>query len=780
MASLPRRGRPILRRILRALSRGAAGLAALAVSAVATWALAPQLDASPNALLAIGVSLAGWFGGLAVGLFSAVVATWAGPWLLASAPVHPDALQPSFLRLALFCVLGVLTGGVVRSNRRQRELYESAMGSVGYGLVFADAKGRVVFVNSKAEALSGWSLAKARRRSLAKVVPLVDGVSGLSRGHDVDVLLGGGETRALPPATLLVTREGPPVPIEGSLGPWRDSEGDVRGVVFSFRDATARTGGGGRGGRLSTEMARSLERLGQIAANLPAIVWEAQGVPGHGVQRITYVSEHLEALTGYTVAEATSTPNFWLDHMHPDDKQQALADVANVASERDSSVTQYRWVAKDGRTLWLESLLFAVRDAAGEVVGLRGVAIDITERMGVEAERSDLLSRERQARRDAEEANRLKDEFLMTLSHELRTPLNAILGWAMLLRTRPLPPDKQRRALETIERNARAQTQLIEDLLDMSRIVTGKLRLETKPVNVELVIDAVVETMRPGAEAKGVRLEVIADPDVELVPGDGDRLQQVIWNLLSNAIKFTPSGGRVEVRLRQLYDRVLITVSDTGQGIAPGLLPYVFDRFRQGGATHGGLGLGLAIARHLVELHGGSIEAQSLGESMGASFIVRLPIYAVRPVRWAVERQRPPGDEVVPGVPADPLAGLRVLVVDATADSRELVQVMLEGAGARVTTASNYREALARLNEGMPDVLVSDPFTADSDGFLLIREIRRRELDGGAPHLPALSLSGFARAEDRRAALEAGFEAHLARPISTEQLTAALAEVVGR
>jgi CheY-like chemotaxis protein/nitrogen-specific signal transduction histidine kinase len=404
---------------------------------------------------------------------------------------------------------------------------------------------------------------------------------------------------------------------------------------------------------------------------------------------------------------------------------------------------------------------------------MRGVAIEVSERLQAERDRSELLTREQEARRAAEEANRLKDEFLMTLSHELRTPLNAILGWACLLRDSRLDAEKQARAIETIERNARAQTQLIEGLLDMSRIITGKVRLELGPVSLTTTASAVVDSMRPAAEAKGIRLELAADPDVEAVPGDGDRLQQVVWNLVSNAIKFTPDGGRVQVRIRQLYDRVMLAVSDSGQGVKEEELPHIFDRFRQGERAQGGLGLGLAIVRSLVEMHGGSVEARSLGENLGATFVVRLPMFAA-PVHRAEAASATPVVEVAPALRGQ-LGGLRVLIVDDAPDARELAQVMLEQAGASVRLASTAQEALAALDAFQPQAIVSDLVMPGTNGFELMREIRAREAASGRPAVPAVALSAYARPEDRRAALDAGYHLHLAKPVGAHDLSAALA-----
>jgi signal transduction histidine kinase len=385
------------------------------------------------------------------------------------------------------------------------------------------------------------------------------------------------------------------------------------------------------------------------------------------------------------------------------------------------------------------------------------------------------------AMQEAEEANRMKDEFLATLSHELRTPLNAMLGWAQVLRMGKLDPAASARALETIERNARAQAQLIADLLDVSRIITGKLRLDFQPVELRRIVDAALDSVRPAADAKGIRLGVSLGPLASPVLGDADRLQQVIWNLLSNAIKFTPRDGAVEVRLRQNGASAEVRVSDTGAGIRPDFLPYVFDRFRQAESTitrsHGGLGLGLSIVRHLVELHGGTVEVQSEGEGKGATFSVLLPVRpAVAETPVLVESK---AAEASPWGRTELLRGLCVLVVEDEEDTRELLITALEQCGAEVLAAASTAEALARLDERPPDVLVSDLAMPDEDGYALIRKVRARPAERGG-RVPAAALTAYARAEDRVRSLAAGFQMHVPKPIDPAGLVSMVAALAGR
>jgi PAS domain S-box-containing protein len=416
---------------------------------------------------------------------------------------------------------------------------------------------------------------------------------------------------------------------------------------------------------------------------------------------------------------------------------------------------------------------------------LRQVALvfkDVTARKQVEQERERLLQLEGTAREQAEEASRLRDEFLATLSHELRTPLTAMLGWVQLLRAGRLPPEKHMRALETVERSARAQAQLIDDLLDISRILVGKLRLEVVPLELRSVVEAVLETVRPAADAKDIRLQATLD-SLGLVMGDAQRLQQVVWNLLSNAVKFTPRGGRVQVLVARRDSSVDITVSDTGQGIAPEFQPHVFERFRQedGGSTrmHGGLGLGLSIVRQLVEMHGGTVSVFSAGEGQGTSFTVRLPLAVARRQTVHVPESLQVSMSAA-GFSCPPeLDGLQLLVVEDETDTREMLVTLLEGCGARVRAAGSVAEALRLLAAERPDVLLSDIGMPEEDGYVLIERLRALPPEAGGD-LPAVALTAYARTEDRTRALLSGFSTHVPKPVEPLELLAVIASLARR
>jgi signal transduction histidine kinase len=402
---------------------------------------------------------------------------------------------------------------------------------------------------------------------------------------------------------------------------------------------------------------------------------------------------------------------------------------------------------------------------------------EIAERLRAEAEREALLAREKVLRAEAEELSRLKDEFLATMSHELRTPLNAIFGWITLLRTRRLDEVTQERALETIERNARAQKRLIEDLLDVSRIVTGKVALELVTVDPRRVVEAALETMHPAAQAKGLKIVPLLDIGAGTVRGDFARLQQIVCNLLSNAIKFTDTGGQVEVCLARHNGEVEISISDSGQGIKPEFLPLVFDRFRQEDGSisrrHGGLGLGLAIVRHLVELHAGSVDAQSDGEGQGAKFLVRLPAREANLLPRVTET---PSNGIVS---AAMLMGVRLLVVDDDPGARELISGMLEGFGAQVSVAESGQAALSLLFAQRPDVLIADLGMPGMDGYALIEQVRALDPDFGGL-TPAVAVTAYASPQDRLRALQAGYQNHVAKPVEAEELAIVIASLAGR
>ena len=530
---------------------------------------------------------------------------------------------------------------------------------------------------------------------------------------------------------------------------------------------------------LASQIESERRRLNNIVANVPGVVWEAWGQPAAADQRMNYVSDYVETMLGYSVDEWLATPNFWLSIVHSEDRENAAAAAAATFTSGRKGTNQFRWVAKDGRVLWVESQSVAVFDDQGEPVGMRGVTMDITEQKLADEERARVLQLEQAARNEAEEANRIKDEFLATLSHELRTPLTAMLGWLGMMRSKSLDESTSAYAFEAIERNAKMQAQLIEDLVDVSRIVSGKLKLDVRPMDPTPVVEAAVDAVRPAAEAKQISIEIVREPFIGPVTGDPDRLQQIVWNLLSNAVKFTPRDGSVEVHLRQMESWAEIVVHDTGIGIRPEFLPHVFERFRQADSTatrsHGGLGLGLAIVRHLVELHGGTVAAESAGPDQGSTFTVSLPLTA--------PRAQPTGEFEAPDLQGDGLVdlagilvGVRVLLVEDEPDARTLLALLLERAGAEVKQTATAEDAMSLISEFNPHVLLSDIGLPMEDGYELIRKLRSSPL-AALRQIPAIALTAYATENDRELALTAGFHLHLAKPVESGKLIEAVAHL---
>jgi PAS domain S-box-containing protein len=437
-------------------------------------------------------------------------------------------------------------------------------------------------------------------------------------------------------------------------------------------------------------------------------------------------------------------------------------------------------VTKDGRRLEVSLSISPIKDDVGTIVGAAKIARNISAQKALQREHDRLLAAETRARELAEAASRSKDSFLAMISHELRTPLSPIMSWARMLRTGGLDKARSERALEAIERNARAQAQLIDDLLDVSRIVAGKMRLEIRPMDLIEVIQSALDVVRPAADAKDIQIQPLLDTET-VVSGDPDRLRQVVWNLLSNAVKFTPKGGRVQIVLERVDSRVEIAVIDSGQGIAPAFVPHLFELFQQGeegsSRTHGGLGLGLSIVRHIVELHGGTVSAESAGQGQGARFTVRLPAMLARDARGArhpTRQSEPPREEAVR------LDGIRVLVVDDEPDSNEVVAAILGASGAEVRKAASATLALEELAHWSPDVLVSDIGMPTDDGYVLLRRVRT--LSNENARIPAIALTAYATTDDRVRIFSAGFLAHLVKPVDPAELVAVVASTarVGR
>ncbi|MEH2156954.1 hybrid sensor histidine kinase/response regulator [Nostoc sp.] len=570
---------------------------------------------------------------------------------------------------------------------------------------------------------------------------------------------------------------------------------------------------------VNTELRQSEERFRSLSTCSPVGIFETD-TEGD----CKYTNPRYQAICGLKAAE--SLEKKWLESVHPEDKERAIASWSAYICEGREYSEEFRFQAAHSNIRWVQVRSSPMLSSQGDLLGYVGTLEDITERKQAEEVRAQVI-REQTARQEAEAANRMKDEFLAVLSHELRTPLTSMLGWSKILRAKKLDEKATSRALEAIERNAISQMQLIEDILDVSRIIRGQLRLNVSAVNLLSVMEAALEAVRPLAEPKDIKLNTFLDTSIGSVYGDPARLQQIVWNLLTNAIKFTPKGGRVEVRLSTYFGFSIsdfglgadgenldssntdesnnlksvlessdgleptfilskksqntksqyaqIQVIDTGIGISAEFLPKVFERFRQADSTttrsHNGLGLGLAIVRHLVELHKGTIFAQSSGSGQGATFTVRLPLLQDnRGNREATGKSSSP-------IASTPLAGLRVLVVDDEADTRNFLSFMFEEYGAFATAVGSVDEALVVLEQAKPDIVISDIGMSEQDGYTLIRKLRSLEPEKGG-RIPAIALTAYTREEDRLKALSAGFQEHLSKPIDPNKLIAAVANIL--
>ena len=567
--------------------------------------------------------------------------------------------------------------------------------------------------------------------------------------------------------TIRVTKDGRQVAVSLTVSPVKDSSGRIIGASKVARDVSERRRGEIAQARLAAIIESSEDAI--ISKTLDGVItsWNAAA----------------ERVFGWTAAEAIGQHiTLIIPEEYREEERGVLARL-----RRGDRIDHFETVRqrKDGQLLDVSITVSPIRDGRGTIVGASKVARDISAQRILEQARQALLEREQAARTEAEALNRSKDQFLATLSHELRTPLNAIYGWARMLEGGGLDPAAMRNATQAILRNSTIQVQLIEDLFDVSRVITGNMRLDVRPMNVFAPLEAALDTVRPAAAAKGIRLDTALDPRATPIMGDPGRIQQVVWNLLVNAVKFTPKGGRVELRLRRVNSHIQIMVSDTGEGIAPDQVAHLFERFRQAdtGPTrrHTGLGIGLSLVKHLVELHGGTVSGMSAGLGQGSTFTVQLPVSVVQVQPPSRPRPEPRSaeDPDIGSVKPVSLRDVHVLVVDDDEESRELASLVLTNAGAETRTAPSAREAMALLEEWPPDVLVSDLEMPEEDGFSLLRRARRASLLRNRK-LPALALTAYGRSEDRVRVLAAGFNLHLAKPADPTELVLAVASLVGR
>jgi PAS domain S-box-containing protein len=652
-------------------------------------------------------------------------------------------------------------------DRNVRLLVESIQ---DYAIFMLDPNGYILSWNAGAERIKGYSANEIIGRHFSVFYP----AEAVQRGHPEFELQVATETGRFEEEGWRVRRDGSLFWANVVITALYDAAGVLRGFGKVTRDLTRRRSQE-ESLRQSEERFRLLvEGVSDYAIlmldpNGYIATWNtgAQRIIGYEPARI--IGRHFSVFYPPDAVESG-----WPEH------------ELQVATAQGRFEEQGWRLRSDGTQFWASVVITALRDEAGRLRGFAKLTRDLTERRRAEvmaadgARRDELLEAERRARIEAQRAARMKDEFLATLSHELRTPLNAILGWTQILRRlrTEAEPDLEH-GLEIIERNARMQIQLVDDLLDLSRIMSGRFRLDLQPLEAADVLRSALESARPAAEAKGIRLQGEIAPEPGTIAADPGRLQQVLCNLLGNAIKFTPRGGSITATLKQVDDQVELTVSDSGVGIPAQFLPHVFDRFSQQDSTasrsYSGLGLGLAIAKQLVELHGGSIHAKSDGEGRGATFVVNLPRAAAPP---APDSAQDDDAEASGGAALPRLDRLSVLIVEDEPDARELVGRILECHGARVTLAASAEEALRILDVSAPDVLVSDIGMPGMDGYQLMRRIRSTEPKG--KRLPALALTAFARAEDRKRVMLAGYQSHLAKPFDVNELVLLVSSLADR
>ena len=665
-----------------------------------------------------------------------------------------------------------------RELAAQREWFRVTLGSIGDAVIASDPDGHVTYMNEPAQAVTGWSLTEATGQPLADVFRIINEKTRQSIDNPADLVLRSGHVVGIANHTVLIDRNGVEHPIADSAAPIRNGDGRIIGVVLVFRDVTEERRAEDAVAEQREWFETTLESIGD------AVI--ATDIQGH----VVFMNPLAEHLTGWRLADARGKPCAGIfDIINETSRRSVENPVTRVLAEGAvvGLANHTVLIAADGTERPIDDSGAPIRSRDGRIVGVVLVFRDVSERRRGELDRREaslererLLEAERAARADAERASRVKDEFVAMVSHELRTPLNAILGWTQLMVKPEAGPDLVARGIDIISRNTRLQAQLISDLLDISRIVSGKLRLDMEQVDLASVVSDAADTVQRDADDKKIVIKRDLDARAGTIAGDSARVQQIVWNLLANAIKFTHEGGLISVRLRRVGADAEITVTDSGVGIRPDFLPHIFDRFKQADQSitrrFGGLGLGLSIVKNLVELHGGSIRAESEGIDRGATFTIVLPASAES---WPGDRRAPSNlvskESAQPG---DSLSGIRVLVVEDEPDTCEFLDRFLRGYGAEVVLARSAAEALSRLSDEKVDIVISDIGLPEVDGYDLMSRIRQLPASAGGA-VPAIALTAYARTEDRTRAFRAGYQAHLAKPIEPAELVATIASFAG-
>ena len=654
----------------------------------------------------------------------------------------------------------------------QQEWFRVTLGSIGDAVIASDPDGHVTYMNSSAQTLTGWTVEEAAGRALADVFHIMNEKTRLPVDNPAALVIRSGHIVGLANHTVLIDRNGVEHPIADSAAPIRDLHNRILGVILVFRDVTEERRAEEAIAEQREWFETTLESIGDAV-----IATDVQG-------RVEFMNPIAEHLTGWRACDASGRKCDEVFRIVNEDTRRTVENpVTRVLAEGTivGLANHTLLISADGTERPIDDSGAPIRSRDGRIVGVVLVFRDVTDRRRAEVERRDALSErerlleaERAARGAAERASRVKDEFVAMVSHELRTPLNAMLGWTQLMTRQDADQGVIKRGVDVIARNTRLQAQLISDLLDVSRIVSGKLSLDIHQVDLPTVIADAIETVQKDVDEKGVVIERHIEGTVGSIAGDPARLQQIVWNLLSNAIKFTPKGGTVTVGLRRYGPDAEISVVDTGVGIKPEFLPHIFDRFQQADQSitrrFGGLGLGLSIVKHLVELHGGSIRAESPGDGKGATFAIVLPSSAPAETTDSQALRAKSLD-------AQPLAslnGIRVFIVEDETDTREVLERFLTASGAHVVAVSTATEALAMLPRCKADILVSDIGLPNMDGYELMQRVRLMDAENcGA--IPAIALTAYARSEDRTRAFRAGYQAHLAKPIEPAELVATIA-----
>jgi PAS domain S-box-containing protein len=740
-------------------------VAAVAIGLLARLALEPIWQARlPYITLFPAIMVSAWLGGFGPGLLTTMLSALGAAYYWVSPVRSLRITDPAELvGLGVFVMVGVVISALNEGWRRgistvmeSEQRLAVTLASIGDAVVTTDHRGDVTGMNDVAERLTGWSLPEAIGRPVENVITLLTEAAGQSRPNPVRQVLHSGKPLTLEDDTLLLARDGQRIPIDDSVAPIRVAHDHTAGAVMVFRDVTTR--------RLFEAERESQHR---IARELAAIVETSDDaiVSKDLESTVRSWNRGAERMFGYTADEMIGRS---IRTIIPEERWSEEDEVLRQLRQ-GNRVDHFETIRrrKDGTDIHVSLTISPIRSAAGTVVGASKIARDITDRRQAEAERARLLEREQAAHAEIERASRLKDDFLAVLSHELRTPLNAVMGYAQLLLTGAVAPDASAHALQAIQRNAQAQARLVESLLDLSRVLAGKLELNVEAVEISSIISLAIDAVTPDALKKQMSIRVVGTDQVRVF-ADGPRLQQVFWNLLSNAIKFTPAGGEVTVDVSSTQSEAVVRVSDNGRGISASLLPFVFDRFKQGEAespqSRTGLGLGLALVREMVHAHKGSVTVESPGEGLGSTFIVQLPLMLPRQSELTdvVRTSRQAHPDLRESSPS-------ILVVDDDVDARDMLASMLQALGAKVHHVASAAAAIDSMLQRRPDVLLADVQMSGEDGHSLIRRWRTHE---GATNgrVVAIAVTAHAAPTDRDRALEAGFDWHIAKPVDADEL----------